>query len=265
VVIDAGPAGPTGSDFGYVSRKLAELHIDTVSLMLLTHAHGDHYSGMTDVLNTQKVRRFLYNGQVRSLSSYNSLIALATIRTDTVIAVTDSIRPYTIGYSDTPTQIKFLRPLQTYIKKDTGDGTELNEGSVGARLDLGSFNMFFTGDSEVQATARWRTSYPAFTKNIMVLKVGHHGANNAIFDNGLSGQSTWLDFTAPKTSVISASGTSHPRMFALARLQSQPGNAVYCTNTHGMITITVARSGTYTVSVEKNATLPCQKGSEATT
>jgi hypothetical protein len=40
---------------------------------------------------------------------------------------------------------------------------------------------------------------------------------------------------------------------------------VYCTNVHGMITIRVTRAGTFTTSVEKNATLDCQPGTTATT
>jgi beta-lactamase superfamily II metal-dependent hydrolase len=265
VLIDAGPSGLNSEDAAFVRRKLTALEVDTLYAMLLTHAHEDHFKGMQSILTAQKVQRFLYSGQVRSLASYTNMLAQAAVSADSMITVTDSIRPYTIGYGSPQTSIKFLRPLQTYIAKNTSDGTELNEGSVGARLDLGSFSMFFTGDSEVDATARWRTNYVAFTRNLTVLKVGHHGANNAIFDNGFSGTSTWLDVTAPKVSIISGNGVSHPRMFALARLQQQPGNAVYCTNTHGTITIVVTRDGNYTVSVEKNANLPCEKGTNADT
>lgn len=269
VLIDAGPGGssPTASasDIAFVSRMLTTLRVDTLAIMMLTHAHEDHFMGMNTILTTQKVKRFMYSGQIRSLSSYTTTLSTAQTRSDSMIVVTDSIRPYSIGYSSTPALMKFLRPLQTYINKDTSDGTELNEGSVGMRLDLGTFSMFFTGDSEVQATARWRTSYPTFTKNLSILKVGHHGANNAIFDNGLSGSSVWLDWTLPKTSIVSGNGVSHPRIFALARLQSSPGNKVYCTNTHGMITIVVSRDGSYTTTVEKNATAPCTAGSSATT
>ena len=265
VLIDAGPSGFNRTDFAFVSRRLSALGVDTLFAMMLTHAHEDHFRGMSSVLTTQTVERFLYSGQVRSLASYTNMLAQAVEAADSVIQVRDSIRPYVFGHSTQPTSLKFLRPLQTYIDKDTDDGDELNEGSVGARLDLGTFSMFFTGDSEVLAHARWRNNYVAFTRNLTVLKVGHHGANNAIFDNGLSGPSTWLDVTAPKVSIISGNGVTHPRQFALARLLAQPGNQVFCTNTHGTITIVVTRDGSYTVTPEKNGTQTCQKGSQATT
>ncbi|MEO5511343.1 MAG: MBL fold metallo-hydrolase [Longimicrobiales bacterium] len=264
VLIDAGP-GLTANTDAYVSQRLTALKVDSLAIVVLTHAHGDHYLGMSTVLTTQKVKRFIYNGQIRtSAPTYTSLLSLAQTRSDSVIKIT-AVRDYSLGYSLTPALLKVLQPLPTFINTDTGDGTLLNEGSVGARLDMGTFNMFFTGDSEVQATARWRTTFADLTQDITILKVGHHGANNAIFDNGLSGNSAWLDHTTPTVSIISGNGTSHPRRFALARLQSQPGNTTYCTPVHGMITIRVTRTGAYTVTTEKGAGLPCVPGSTATT
>jgi len=263
-LIDAGPAGANESDPAYVQRQLARWHVDTLALMLLTHAHEDHYGGMSPILAAPPVRRFLYNGQVRSLGSYQSVVAQAAAVADSVIVVR-AMREYDLGHAAQPSHLTILPPLATYLGGDTDDGTLLNEGSVGASLRLGTFSMFFTGDSQVEATARWRTQFAANTTNLSVLKVGHHGANNAIFDNGFSGTSSWLAQTAPRVSIISANGTTHPRLNALARLLAQPNDRTYCTNVHGMIELRVARSGDFTVSVERNADKDCVAGSEATT
>jgi beta-lactamase superfamily II metal-dependent hydrolase len=264
VMIDAGPAGVNATDPGYVERQLAALHVDTLALLLLTHAHSDHYAGMPPVLSVAHVQRFVYNGQVRSLSSYTSVVAQARTVADSVIVV-NANRAYDLGHSATPAHLVVLPPLPTYLGTDTDSGTLLNDGSVGAHLSLGTFTMFFTGDSEVEATARWRTQFAAFTTNVSVLKVGHHGANNAIFDNGFSGASAWLTQTSPEVSIISANGTTHPRINALNRLLSQPGDRTYCTNVHGTIELRVSRSGSYTVRVQRNADRDCVPGSEATT
>ena len=266
VLVDAGPSGLMSQDNGFVARTLPAYGVDTLALMLLTHAHGDHYLGMTDVLNQFEVGTFLYNGQVRTFSTYTNVIATANTRADSVIALSGAqTRDYTIGYADTPTTLRFVPPLPTYINQNTGDGDLLNEGSVGMRLQVGTFDMFFTGDGEVEANLRWRTQFPALTTNVDVLKVGHHGANNAIFDNGVFGTSAWVDHTSPNVSIISGNGVSHPRVNALNRLLGQPDNITYCTNVHGVITITVQRTGAYTVTVEKNAGMNCVPGSEATT
>jgi competence protein ComEC len=263
VLVDAGP-GLTANSNAYVAQQLSALGVDTLQIAILTHAHGDHYLGMPSVLTTQKVKQFVYNGQVRTLASYTNMLAQAQISADSFIKVTTR-REYDLGYSTQPAHFSILPPLPTYLNTDTSDGDLLNEGSVGARLELGTFDMFFTGDSEVEATARWRTTFANDSRDVTVLKVGHHGANNAIFDNGFNGTSTWLDHTSPTVSIISANGTSHPRLNALARLLGQPDNRTYCTNVHGMITLRVTRTGSYTVTVEKNAEMNCKAGSTATT
>ena len=263
VMIDAGPAGAGGNNPGYVAAQLAGLHVDTLAVLLLTHAHGDHYSGMPAILSAVKVQRFLYNGQVRKLASYNSVISQAQLRADSVIVVS-ALRDYDLGASAGPAHLKLVPPLATHLATSTDDGTELNDGSVGAHLRLGTFTMFFTGDGEVAATSTWRTQFVSLTQGISVLKVGHHGANNAIFDNGFSGTSTWLTQTAPSISIISGNGTSHPRINALARLLAQPGNRTYCTSVHGNITIRVARTGAYAVTVARNADQQCVAGVDAT-
>jgi beta-lactamase superfamily II metal-dependent hydrolase len=264
VMIDAGPAGVNASDPGFVERQLAQLHVDTLALMLLTHAHTDHYAGMPAILSTARVQRFLYNGQVRSVSSYAGVISQAHTVADSVIVV-NATRTYDLGHSAQPAHLVILPPLPKYLAVDTDSGTLLNDGSVGAHLSLGTFTMFFTGDSEVEATARWRTEFSAFTTNISVLKVGHHGANNAIFDNGFSGASAWLTQTSPEVSIISANGTTHPRINALSRILAQPGNRTYCTNVHGTIELRVTRTGSYTVHVQRNPDKDCVPGTDATT
>jgi len=264
VMIDAGSAGVNASNPGFVAAQLAALHVDTLAIMLLTHAHGDHYGGMPAILNGVKVRRFLYNGQVRNLASYQAVLSQAQQRADSVIVVS-ALRDYDLGSSATPAHLKFLPPLATHLTASTDDGTELNDGSVAARLQLGTFAMFFTGDGEVEATRTWRTQFASLVQGVSVLKVGHHGANNAIFDNGFSGLSTWLDQVQPHISIVSSNGTSHPRINAINRLIAQANNRTYCTSMHGNITIRVTRAGDYTVSVAKNADQQCVAGSAANT
>lgn len=264
VMIDAGPAGANANDAGYVARQLAALRVDTLAMLILTHAHGDHYGGMPSVVAGVKVKQFLYNGQVRNLASYNTLVSQARAAADTTIVV-GALRDYNLGTSATPTHLKLLPPLATNLAVATDDGTLINDGSIGSHLQLGTFTMFLAGDGEVDATRTWRTQFPTLTTALSVLKVGHHGANNAVFDNGFSGTSSWLTQTSPHLALISSNGTTHPRLAALARILTQPGTTTYCTSVHGMITLRIARSGDYTVTVARNADKPCVAGTEANT
>jgi beta-lactamase superfamily II metal-dependent hydrolase len=263
-LVDAGPAGLNGSDPGFVARRLQALGVGELAFLQLTHAHADHFNGMPEVLRSLRVRRFVYNGQVRSLSSYQTVLAEAQQRADSVI-VPAGLYTVDLGHDSVKTRTTTIPPLPTFIQQDTGDGTLLNEGSLGTQVRRGGFTMFLTGDGEYQANARWRTSFSTLTRDVTVLKVGHHGANNAIFDAGTTGPSTWLDHTNPEVSVISANGVSHPRLRALTRLLSRTNMRTYCTNVHGTITIRADAAGSYVVTVEKAAEQDCQPGREATT
>ena len=161
------------------------------------------------------------------------------------------------------TDISVVPPLPTHLTNGDADGRELNEGSLGTALTRGSFRMFFTGDGEVAANQRWRTQFASVTGSLTALKVGHHGANDAVFDNGSSGASTWLGHTDPELQVITANGTSHPRIRATNLLLGRGNAETYCTNVHGDIEIRVDVGGAYVVRVERNAGMNCVPGVDA--
>jgi beta-lactamase superfamily II metal-dependent hydrolase len=262
-LIDAGPQGVNASNPGYVAQRLQGLGVARLDFVQLTHAHSDHYAGLAPVLNGIPVGWFVYNGQQRAnIGGYQTVLSAANARADTVVvpaAVTDLPFGYEAGAA------KVLPPLGTYLADSNASGDQLNEGSLGTSLRRGTFSMFFTGDGEVEANTRWRTTFAALTGGVAALKVGHHGANNAVFDNGFNGPSAWLAHTAPRVAVISANGRSHPRINALNAILGRPATETYCTSVHGDIAIRVLDSGQYTVSVQRNATMDCRPGTEATT
>jgi beta-lactamase superfamily II metal-dependent hydrolase len=262
-LIDAGPQGPDASNPGYVAQRLQTMGVSQLDFVQLTHAHSDHYAGLSQVLNGVAVGWFVYNGQQRAnIGGYQTVLSTANARADTVV-VPAAVTDLPFGYE--PGAAKVLPPLPTYLGNSNASGDELNEGSLGTSLRRGTFSMFFTGDGEVEANARWRTSFAALTGGVTALKVGHHGANNAVFDNGFSGPSAWLAHTAPRVAVISANGRSHPRQNALNAILGRPTTETYCTSVHGDIAIRVLDSGEYTVTVQRNGGNNCEPGTEATT
>lgn len=263
VLIDAGP-GPGGNDLGYVARTVAGFGVDTLAALILSHAHSDHLDGMSAVLSAIHVRRFIYNGQQRTYSAYNAMLSNARARADTVI-VLSSMLELALSEAGDGADLTLIPPITTYLANSGASGHELNEGSIGGLLEKEGFRLFLTGDGEVEATQRWRTEFSSLSADLDVLKVGHHGANNAIFDNGFSGTSTWLTHTKPSVSIISANGRTHPRVNAVQRLLAQNNNRTYCTNVHGTIEIRAWAARDFEVRVERNADADCAPGSEATT
>ena len=265
-LIDAGPAGANGSNPGYVAQQLGLLGVQSLEFVQLTHAHSDHFDGLPAVFQAFRAKRFIYNGQVRSYAVYNNLLTQAGSRSDTVITPTGtSVHTLRLGNGPQATLVSTLPPLPTFITSAHPDSSaQFNEGSLGTEVELGTFRMFFTGDGEVRANQRWRTQFATYSGDVEVLKAGHHGANDAVFDDGagFSTASAWLSHTWPEVAVISSNGTTRPRVRALSALRT--GRAAYCTNVHGRIEIRVLRSGSYTVRVEKNASLDCVAGSQAT-
>jgi beta-lactamase superfamily II metal-dependent hydrolase len=263
-LVDAGPAGVGGSDVTLVRRALDALGVDTLVAMVLSHAHSDHFGGVAPVLQTRVVERFYANGQVRNYSAYNALITEAQLRADTYVEPS-VVTEVELGFGTDATALAIIPPLMTFLANANADASEINEGSIGTEVVKGSFRMFLTGDGEVLANQRWRSGYGTRSGPVTALKVGHHGANDAVFDDGFSGSSAWLTHTAPELAVITANGTTHPRINATTALLNVPGLTVYCTHVHGDVTIRVGDQGTFTVTVEKNGGQSCTPGRDATT
>ncbi len=262
-LIDAGPAGMGGTDTGFVARRLATLGVDTLQALILSHAHSDHFDGIPAILENTTVLRFIYNGQMRTFSRYNDVIADAQQRANEFI-IPSAITELAFGLGGSRTHLAILPPLSTYLGNSNAESSELNDGSIGVEVEKEGFRIFFAGDGEVLANERWRGQFATETGGVDVLKAGHHGANDATFDNGFNGSSSWLAHTTPDVVVISANGTTHPRRNALSQLQSA-AERTYCTNVHGDIEIRIGEGGVLLITVERNASADCTPGSDATT
>lgn len=265
LLIDAGPAGTGASDPGFVWRQLQGLGVDTLEAVILSHAHSDHFGGLTTVLqNVALIKEFVYNGQVRNYAAYTSFVALG-IATATTTTIPNALRTDQFGLGAEPTSYTIIPPLTSYLADPNANSSQINEGSIGVLVTKGGFRMLLTGDGEVEANQRWRTQYASTTADVTVLKMGHHQANDAVFDDGFSGSSAWLSHTNPVVTIASANGTSHPRINATNTLLGRSTSTTWCTNVHGRIEIRVNDAGQYAVSVEKSAADPCEPGVDATT
>jgi beta-lactamase superfamily II metal-dependent hydrolase len=262
VLIDAGPAGVDGADSTAVAQRLAEMGVDTLEALVLTHAHSDHFYGIPPVMRDVHVRRFFHNGQVRNFERYNATIAFAEATADTAFVPTT---PVIRGIKDPGSPIMtVLSPFSAFLGLSGADNSMINEGSLGTLIVFGEFNMFVTGDGELEANNRWRNTFPTLTSGVDVLKVGHHGANDAIFNSGSSGASIWLDHTRPEAALVTANGISHPRQGATAELLSR-GIETWCTNVHGDLVLRASSAGQYFVTAQRNEDQPCEPGSAADT
>jgi competence protein ComEC len=243
ILIDAGDDGGTAA-------QLVGLGVPALDLVVLTHAHHDHYGGLGAILDAVPVRAFAFNGQVRTAITYRRLLERLEREVATIIVV-DELRRVRLGEGDSATVLTLIPPQRDDLATDTDDGRRLNNGSLGARLDRGRFSFLTTGDAQLQANRRFAAEFDSLVA-VTVLKAGHHGAANAM-------QEFWLDATAPDLVLISANGTTHPHAEALGLIEAR-GIRLYCTPRHGRITLRVERSGAYAVGTAEDAEPGCAPG-----
>jgi len=254
VMADSAAGGPwyalidAGGD-DVAARYLDDAGIDTLDLLVLTHAHSDHFGGMQDVFDRMHVRRFVYNGQARALASYQRVLERARMEADTVIVLS---APHEISFGTADgAHAVLLPPLDTWLTENTDDGSLLNEGSLGLRVQVGSFAYLGTGDAEIQANRRFADSYPDWV-DADALKAGHHGSTDAV-------QSFWLDAVSPELVVVSANGTTHPHGAALDMYRARTPD-LFCTPDHGIVTVRVSAAGDYAVRTERDPRARCTPG-----
>ncbi|HEX7091432.1 MAG TPA: MBL fold metallo-hydrolase [Longimicrobiales bacterium] len=243
VLIDAG-------DDAEAARGLREAGIRSLDLLVLTHAHHDHYGGMDEVLDAVRVRAFAFNGQVRSAATYRRLLARVE-REVPVVIVVDSVRRVRLGEGERATTLTLIPPLPTFLGEDTDQGERLNEGSLAVRVEHRGFSFLTTGDAEHAANRRFATMFPALV-DVDVLKLGHHGSTDAT-------DRAWLAATSPEAAIVSANGTTHPHAVVLALLKEH-GIPLYCTPQHGAVRVRVAPDGTYRITRELQAGRECAPG-----
>lgn len=245
-LIDAG-------DGGEAAAALERLGVSALDLMVLTHAHHDHYGGMGAVLAAVPVRAFAFTGQPRTATTYRRLLERIEESVPLVIVV-DSVRRIRFGDGEDATVLTLIPPLPTFLDYTGDDGVRLNEASLAVRVERGAFAFLTTGDAEIRAN-RWFASNFAELVDVDVLKLGHHGSSDAT-------QPFWLDATTPAVAVISANGTTHPYAAVIALVEER-GVELFCTPQHGDVRIRVDRDGGYMVLTDAPPGVRCEPGSRA--
>ena len=225
VLIDGGPDDT-------VINKLAEVlpwWDKKIDLMVLTHPHGDHLTGLIDVMKRYKVKKILYTGAIHTSPDY--FVWLEMIKTKK-IPLTIIDRPQTINLGE-DCELNIIYPSRNLSGQTIGN---LNNSSIVIKLTYGETKFLFTGDIESEAekelmpkspnplyqgdiykekflqplNARWRNDLQAD-----VLKVAHHGSNDS------SGRE-FLKKVMPKIAVIQVGADNtfgHPSRRIIKRLE----------------------------------------------
>src|SRR6266480_4071043 len=251
VIIDGGPDPDT---FG---RYLDSLGLDnsTIDVVILSHQHLDHYSGLRELFRTARHIRVRYFFENKDPAP---AVTLATLR-DSILSRMDHD---SLVYRDTDDPCSDGRNICTitmtggaklHILAPFPSGDKPNNRSAAVKLigpDSASFTMWLAGDAEhdeinwFEATGYDRN--PGMRVN--VLKADHHGSCNGVTPR-------YLVLTHPQWIVVSVGarndyGHMHSQAKAIYRAAGVPW---YRTDQNGTITIRSAETtgGSFTITPDR--------------
>ncbi len=227
VLIDGGGKGSGAADYisDYVDGAL--------EAMIATQPDADHIGGLIAVLAAFEVQEIWWNGETSSSNTFNDFRNAVNAENATIHEAErgDSIQVGALTFS-------ILNPAQPLTMST-------NNNSIVLSLSYGQVDFLFTGDAESQA----ESSMLSLLFDIDVLKVGHHGSNDASSPD-------FLNIVQPEIAVYMAGAGNmygHPHQETIDALNNI-GAVIYGTDVNGTIVITTDGE-TYSVQTEKQPAL----------
>lgn len=220
IVVDGG-ADPTlavevlGGEFPFWVRS--------VDLIVLTHPHDDHITGLNETLRRYRVgsvlQRRLESGGAE-YAAWNDLIESEGA------AAIDAVPGLTLSFRDGVT-VDVLGPPVPLL---SGTESDVDNASVIVRVAYGSRSFIITGDVFSEGEAWLVESGQRMATD--VLKVAHHGSRT-------SSSEAFLDAVSPGAAVISAGRDNrfgHPSVEVVERLKAiVPESQVFSTAESGSV------------------------------
>ncbi len=195
----------------------------TIDLVVLTHPHIDHVTGLVEVLNRYRVEQVLYPDLEYESPLYDEWLGLLR---EQDIEYTLAQSGQEIDFSSGVT-LEVLNPPKPLL---TGTESDVDNNGVVLRLKMGRVSFLFTAD--IMREAEFELIARRANLTSTVLKVAHHG----------SATSTSKEFLAvvnPRLAVISVGQGNpfgHPSGEVMDRLEEKLGQEnIYRTDKNGTI------------------------------
>jgi competence protein ComEC len=161
VMIDSGP------DESLILQKLRALNISHIDLLIASHPHTDHITGMDTIIDTYQPRAFVDIGIPHTTKAYEKLIR--AIQKNSLNYYQAIERKISLGLLI----FHILPPANPSIEI-----SELNNNSAVIRMDYGKVSFLFPGDIESERESQLLEEDKT-QLNVDILKVPHHGSFDA--------------------------------------------------------------------------------------
>ena len=203
VMVDGGSSGLRVRD------GLSRFGIRAIDLLVVSHAHHDHYGGLSEVVGALPVGALWYAPSPGQGDEFRDFVAAA-------VAKTEVLTPGTGLYHVGSISLEVLGPVRRYAS--------LNDQSLVVLATVGSTRILLSGD--IERIAQSELEPP----EVAVLKVPHQGAATS--------DPEWLIATGASIAVVSVGPNryGHPSPGLLAELQGA-GMEVRRTDLEGDVVI----------------------------
>lgn len=236
LLVDAGPASPSGRDGGdeglaTVVPFLRARGGARVELLALSHAHLDHLGGGEAVLGRLDVRRVASSGAPHP--GVPHLRFLRAVRAERAAWL--SLR------AGDRLRVDEVELLVLDAGPAPGAPSGPNDAGVSFRVRVdGGFTWVTTGDASVAREVAMLRRWPVDSLRADLMSVGHHGSRT-------STSPAWVDAVSPDLAVISAGAGNwfgHPHPLTLETL-AEAGVRVRRTDRHGTVCVRAEADGTW--------------------
>lgn len=203
VLVDGGPGEAVLPKLGQAMPFLDR----NIELVILTHPHADHVSGLLEILKRYEVKTVVVPDVVYESATYAAF--LEALREKHIQTIVPKLGERI--FLDEKTVFDVYYPLTGKFAKAPPD---INDASIVGKLSFGKIHVMLTGDAgrDIEDLLL-RLKLPLSSQ---ILKVGHHGSRH-------STSPEFLAAVHPEESVISVGKNSygHPHPEVLGILQSQ--------------------------------------------
>ncbi|MEA2088468.1 MAG: MBL fold metallo-hydrolase [Patescibacteria group bacterium] len=233
ILIDGGP------DNTIIKRlnSVMPFYDRTIDLIIISHHHSDHITGIIKVLNKYNVKEIYYNGVFYPTKTYGELLRKIKEKNIKLTLIKEP-REVKLGND---LILKILFPDKDLRGKEIPN---LNNTSIVAKLLYKNDSILLIGDAELEEEQVLLENN--LNLNADILKVGHQGAIN-------SSSKEFLKEVIPKIAVISVGADNkfgHPSRRVIKRLE-RLGARVYRTDHNGTVNIISNGNNNFLVKTER--------------
>ena len=215
--------GPDAQDATRLLGRVLPFWDRSLDVVVLTHGHADHLTGLLDVLQRYDVGHIVEREAQYPTPDYQSW-RQAVQNEDATTAEAQADQLIDLGDGVT---VEVLHPLETLM---TGTESDLNNASIVLRVVYGDVSFLLTGDIFVDAEREMLSRRVDVQST--VLKVPHHGSRT-------SSSPEFIEQVNPSVAVISVGADNrfgHPHAETLEVLgRYAPEARVMTTSDHGAI------------------------------